>query len=152
MANIRAALDKLIVIQAAVNVTDPSVVAVLKAYKYVAPQNAILPDAPCFMNDWTLRDTLQAPSLRIIQYRIRSILYVLDADIERALDIATALFEDYMDRLGADVNLGGAIDGGHSLRGPDPTLGAAEFAGKSYAAIETFLDFEIKRAFTWATT
>ncbi len=150
MADIRTTLDALIVIQAAVSITTPAVVAVKKAWKYVAPQGSTIPETPCFMNDWTLRPVQQAPSLRIQPLRIRSILYVKDADIERGLDIATALFVDYQDRLGADIKLGGNIDGGGTLSGPDPTLGGVERSGAMYAAVETFLDFEIKEAFTWA--
>lgn len=151
MADIRTTLDRLIVIQAAVSITEPSIQAIQKAWKYVAPQSATIPETPCFMNDYTLRREQRAPSLRVSGWTIRSHLYVFDADLEVAMDIATALFEKYRNDLGADTNLSRNISGGGQLRGSDPTIGTIERAGRAYMAVECFLDFEIKESFAWAT-
>ena len=151
MADIRSVLDRLIVIQAAVSITDPITTNVLKAWKYIAPQNTTIPETPCFMNDWTDRGwEAGSSSVRIGNYQIHSMLYVQDADLERALDIATALYVAYRDDVGHDMTLDSNAHG-VIMRGADPSVGTLERAGKAYIAVETFLDFQIKGdGFTWS--
>ncbi len=150
MADIRSALARLIQIQAAVEISDPDGVTVQRAWKYVPPQNTTVPETPCFMNDYTLRGEQRNPSQRVSMWTIRSQIYVQNADLDEAADIATALFEQYRRDLGKDTNLSGNISGAAPIRGADPTLGGIP-GREGYMIVECFMDFEIKEAFDWQT-
>ena len=146
--DIGSTLDALVELQAGVRAGEHEI---KKAWKFIAPQNVVIPETPCFMNDYTLRGEERGMSLLIGQWTIRSHLYTYDADLEVAAEMVTQLLEAYRRALGKDTSLQGNIDGGARLRGSDPTLGAVERAGRSFMTVETFLDFEIKEPFEFAT-
>lgn len=90
--DIRAALDQLIIRQAALSITSPITESIKKAHKYMAPPEGDIPEAPCFMNSWQLvRHEMGHGTGSVVEiYVINSQLFVKDADRERGADIATA--------------------------------------------------------------
>ncbi len=143
--NIRAALDRLVVIQAGLSITDPTEVSIGTAYKYVPRQDTTLPDTPSWMNDWTLIREERHIDMRIQFYTVHMQLFVRDADQDQAADIASAFMEKAVEALDADVTLAGAVTR-QSLRGGEPTLVSLERAGLSYIGLDLFLDLEMKEA------
>ena len=143
--NIRAALDRLVVIQAGLSITDPTEVSIGTAYKYVPRQDTTLPDTPSWMNDWTLIREERHIDMRIQFYTVHMQLFVRDADQDQAADIASAFMEKTVEALDADVTLAGAVTR-QSLRGGEPTLVSLERAGLSYIGLDLFLDLEMKEA------
>ena len=150
--NIRAALDRLVVIQAGLSITDPTEVSIGTAYKYVPRQDTTLPDTPSWMNDWTLIREERHIDMRIQFYTVHMQLFVRDADQDQAADIASAFMEKAVEALDADVTLAGAVTR-QSLRGGEPTLvslklssGPANAAFLSYIGLDLFLDLEMKEA------
>lgn len=147
--NIRSALDRLTTIQAAVSITDPATVSVLKAWKYAPPQKAALADVPAWINDWTLISEDRANSLRTQEYLVRSQLFVYDADLDRAADIATALFVAYVDDLDADVKLNNTVTR-QSIRGGEPTLVVLEFGRRSYVGVDVLMSMTMREGATFS--
>ena len=143
--NIRAALDRLVVIQGGLSITDPIAASISAAYKYVPRQDTALPSTPCWMNDWTLIREERHIDMRIQLYTVHMQLFVRDADQDQAADIASAFMEKTVEALDADVTLAGAVTR-QSLRGGEPTLVSLERAGLSYIGLDLFLDMEMKEA------
>ena len=143
--NIRTALDRLVVIQAGLSITDPIEASVGAAYKYVPRQDTTLPATPSWMNDWTLIREERHIDMRIQFYTVHMQLFVRDADQDQAADIASAFMEKAVEALDADVTLAGAVTR-QSLRGGEPTLVSLERAGLSYIGLDLFLDLEMKEA------
>ncbi len=143
--DIRSALDRITAIQAGLSITSPVTASIKKAYKYVPKQDAALPDAPAWMNDWTLSREERHIDLRIQHYTVHMQLFVNDADQDRAADIATAFMAQAVDGFDADVTLDGNVTNS-ALRGGDPTLVSLGRAGQSYIGLDLFLDLEMKEA------
>ena len=143
--NIRAALDRLGVIQSGLSIKDPASVSISAAYKYVPRQDAALPNTPCWINDWALISEERHIDMRIQFYTVHMQLFVKDADQDQAADIASAFMEKTVEALDADVSLAGAVTR-QSLRGGEPTLVRLERAGQSYVGLDLFLDLEMNEA------
>lgn len=146
---IRAVLDNLIVIEAACAITSPVTVSVKRAYKYIPDRESALPDTPCWLNGWSLVNYLRSSAFREQEYDIRAQLAVLDADQDRAADIASALYENFLTRLDANITLGATINR-HDLVGGQPTLAAMTWAGQPYIGIDMHLHVVIKEAATFS--
>ena len=137
--DIRSALDQLIILQAALSITDPETVTIKKAWKYMAPQDAILPDAPCWMNEWRMVSEGRDSGLRRQDYTVHMQLFIDNADQERAADIASAFHVALVAALDLKITLSGTVVL-HNLRGGDPTLAILERAGRSYVGLNLYLD------------
>lgn len=142
---IRAALDRLVVIQEAVKITDPATVQTKKAYKYVPPRKTLFSasDLPVWFNNWTLPGQIR-PGVAMAreEYVIHSQCLAGEVDLEYASDLASALFIRFKDDLYADVNLGGNVTQA-VLRGGNPTLATLEWGGKAYIGLDLFIDIQI---------
>ena len=147
--DIRSALDRIIVIQGGLSITSPSTENVKKAYKYVPRANVILTDVPAFTNEWTLASLERFVSFRIQNYTVHMQLFVEDADIDRAADIASSFHKELIDALDADIALSNTVTQ-HSLRGGNPTLVGLERAGRMYIGLDLFLDLEMKEGATFS--
>jgi len=141
--DIRSALDRIIVIQDGLAITDPITADVKKAYKYVPRANVILTDVPAFTNAWTLTSLERFIGYRIQNYTVHMQLFVEDANIDQAADIASSFHKELIDALDADIALNNTVTQ-HSLRGGNPTLVGLERAGKIYIGLDLFLDLEMK--------
>jgi hypothetical protein len=146
--DIRSALDRIIAIQDGLAITDPIAEDVKKAYKYVPRANVTLTDVPAFTNEWTLTSLDRFVSFRIQNYTVHMQLFVEDADIDRAADIASSFHKELIDALDADIALNNTVTQ-HSLRGGNPTLVGLERAGKIYIGLDLFLDLEMKEGATF---
>ena len=146
--DIRSALDNLIVIQAGLSITDPITESIAAAYKYVPPANVALPDTPCWTNEWTLNEVQRFVNLRIQTYTVHMQLFVLDADLDAAADIASAFHAKMVTALDADVSLGQTITQ-QSLRGGSPTLASLVRSNQAYIGLDLFLDLEMKEGATF---
>lgn len=142
MSNIRAALDTLITLQAALSIASPITASIKKAYKYVPDRNVSLPDTPCWMNTWTHVRRERYHGQRDDFYVVNCQLAVNDADLDRAADIATAFHEAFADALDGNVTLGGKVIVAN-LRGGDPTLILLSWGGQGYVGLNEFVDLEI---------
>lgn len=149
MSNIRAALDKLILLQAGLSISSPASIAVKKAYKYVPDRNISLPDTPCWMNTFTHVRRERHHGQRDDFYIVNCRLAVNDADLDRAADIATAFHEAFADALDGNVTLNGTVVVAN-LRGGDPTLVLVDWGGQSYVGLNEFVDLEIIETKTFA--
>ena len=145
---IRAALDKLVILEKALAITSPVVKSVVDAYKYVPPQTHNLVEVPVWMNSWQINDVSWMPgNQRMTSYSVNMKLAAGSATVEqdRAADIATAFWEALLKALRDDVNLGGTIDQ-HKIRSQGPTLAILEFGGRAYIGLDVWLDLEVIEA------
>lgn len=110
--SLRGALDRLIVLEAAVSVTSPVTISVAKAYKLVPPQSQELADLPCMMNICTFISSEMMNGMRTLYYRVQIQCAVAKLGVEddRSADIAVALWEKLLDDLGADISLNGNVN------------------------------------------
>ena len=143
--DIRSALDQIVVIQGGLSITSPVTASVKKAYKYVPKASVALPDNPAWTNDWSLTSLERFVSFRVQNYTVHSQLFVQDADIDRAADIASAFLDKFITALDADISLSQTVTQ-HTLRGGNPTLVGLERAGQIYIGLDLFLDLEMKEA------
>ena len=141
---IRAALDRLVVVESALAITAPVKANVKKAYK-TYPKKGTALSAPCMMNGWTLRQHDRFVALREQRLTISIQLFADDADTDRAADIAAAFYEVLVDALDDDVTLNGNVTDS-VLRGGDPTLAGLEWDGRVYVGLQLFLDVTISEA------
>jgi hypothetical protein len=142
---IRAALDKLVILEKALSITSPVTLAVKEAFKYIPPQTHNVVETPVWMNAWQLNDMSWLPgNQRMSSYSINMRLAAISAMVEqdRGADIATAFWEALIKALRNDVKLGGTIDQ-HKLRSQGPTLVVMEFGGKAYIGLDVWLDIDV---------
>jgi hypothetical protein len=147
--SLRTALDRLVVLQEAVAISSPISTTVRKAYKYVPNQAEALSQTPLFFNSWTFAEERRAVSLAERMYSVRMQLAVEDGDLDRAADIATALFEQFLADLRLDVTLNGNVTRA-DVRGNSPTLVGLTYGGQTYVGIDMNLDFSIVEGATYA--
>lgn len=141
--DIRTALDQVVTIQAGLAITSPITATIKKAWKYMAPQEQLAPDCPCWMNTWRMDNEDRSPSMRVQFYVVNMQLFTDDADQERAADIATAFHVALVDALDAKLTLSGAVKQ-QTLRGGDPSLAILERGGRAYVGLNLFLDIILK--------
>ena len=146
--DIRSALDRIVVIQEGLSITDPLTLAVKRAYKYVPEASSALPDTPAWTNEYSLTNVERLVSLRIQTYTVHMQLFIDDADLDRAADIASSFLKQMIDALDADVSLAQTITQ-QSLRGGNPTLGSMPRANMPYTGLDLFLDLEMKEGATF---
>jgi hypothetical protein len=149
--NIADAITKLIVIQKALTISDPSSQTVKKAWNYFPPSSAALPEIPAWTNSWDLLRVERHIGLRIQWYTVHMQFFAgpVEAEAEVFADIATSFMASLVTDLDADVTLGQSVTN-HFLRGGSPTLAILERAGKGYIGLDLFLDLEMKDAVTFA--
>lgn len=144
---IRAALDALVTLQESLSITSPITSSIAKAWKYFPPEEATLPETPCFANEWSLTAFEVHVGLLVRRYAIHTQMFVLDADQERGADIATAYMNALETALLANYTLTQTVNQA-ILRGAQPTLAILERAGVKYVGLDLFLDVEMKEGVT----
>lgn len=148
---IRAALDDLVAVQAAITIADPQALAVRKAYRYFPDPQVEIP-MRSFQNEWTMGEVKAEQAVRTLPYQIRTQFFAggMLEDTARNEEIATAFWEAYVDAVCASVRSGGRFEGLIlRLRGAEPTLGRLERNGKAYVGFEAFLTVELTTGFNW---
>lgn len=138
--SIRTALDRIVVLQQALSITDPTTVTVKAAYK-TFPDQAGMPEAPCFINVPSMQGMSHTMSSRQMRWQVRSQILVDDANRNRASDIVLALLEKYLNALSEDLTLNGQ----HLMLGESSTgeLSAFDYAGKSFTGIEITVPLQV---------
>lgn len=141
--DIRTAMGGLVTLEAGLTISDPLNLAIRRAYPYFPDRRSVLPDTPCWTNGWTLTriDDGFADNRRQF-YTVNAQLFILDADMGRAAEIATAFHVALIDALDADDTLGGTVTN-VDLRGGDPTLALLEWAGQGYVGLNLYFDLEL---------
>lgn len=149
---IRAALDKIVIIQGNLTITEPTAMSIKKAWKLAPPANVKLPDYPAFVNSWSV--ALHEPGFqsRLLRYRVNMQLLVapITVDSDVYADAATAFWEAMLTAFGQDITLGGAVSLA-TLRGGEPTLAQLDrpAAGESFVGINAILDIEHIESFAY---
>ena len=142
--DIRSAMDRIVTLQGGLVITVPGegidTLAVAQAHKYF-PDRAEVIESPGWINEWSLvEEERGASGTRRHTYIVHSQLFVQDADLDQAADIASEFFDQYMTALDADVTLNGACTI-QVLRGGQPTLVTLQWAGDlTYIGLDLFLD------------
>lgn len=145
--DIGTALDRIVAMQGALAVTSPLAVSVKKAHKFPPNRQQAIAESPAWINTWTLNRiewTLSGATARRQEfYSVNCQLFVLDADLNRAAEVASAFLPKFVTALGQDHTLGGTVLFA-DVRGGDPTLGLLEWAGQGYAGLNLFVDVELE--------
>ena len=143
MSALRAILDQLVIVENAVEITDPITIvpADTRAYKYVPTQSSQLPELPAWFNTATLRQINRSSSLRRTMWDLQVTLLVYDADFDQAVDIAAALLDQFLNDLDSAVTLGGTV-ASTEIRGGAPTLQALQYGKRTLAGAEIHLDVQ----------
>ena len=131
-------MTQLILIQAAVNISDPVELTTTKAYKFVPPQSVAVPGT-FWMNEWTLVSEDRNVGMRDQLYSIHMQLLHTESSLEQGADVVSALHGDLVDRLDANVTLTQTVSNS-ALRGGSPTLVTLQRAGGVYIGLDLFLD------------
>ena len=147
---ISTVMDNLIVLQAAITTAHADVSTIKKAWKFIPPGNADVPEEPCFMNTFSFTREERNVSLRKLFYTIEMRLYVGDADSEQdhRAEQAIQFHEALVDALDADVTLSNSMTP-LGRRGSDPTLVVIEHSGKGHLGIVEYMDIQINEAKTF---
>ena len=141
--NIRSALDEIIAMESALVITDPINATIKRAYNYFPDRKSAMPDTPCWTNAWTLnRIESGFQDNRRQFYTVNAQLFVNDADLSRAADIATGFHVALVGAAHVNSTLNGqATD--MTLRGGEPTLVLLEWAGQAYVGLNLYFDVEL---------
>lgn len=148
--SLRTALDRIIVLQEALTITDPVNLTVKKAYKFVPPASVQVPDLPCCFNSVSLVSIEGNASMRTRRFQVLMQCPVARMTVEDdiSMDIATALFEQAVDDFGHDIALQSMVTL-VTMRGAEPTVGRMEW-GQAYIGWQAYLDLQITDAFPWS--
>jgi len=146
---LRAALDRIVVVEAALEITDPETLAIAHVYKYLPDANST-PEAPCFMHSFALTEVQHSVSgLRRQLYVVRSQFWTGNPNKDRAADICAAFLAEWVDAFSNDLTLDGACTGPIVFRGSTPsTLVDLEYGGLHSIGLELFVDIPMHEGVT----
>lgn len=149
--SLRTALDRIIVIQAAVSITDPVTTSIKRAYKLSPDQSEELADLPCVMNNVFYVGQEASAQMRTLRYRVQMQCMVAKSGIEddRSGDIAVALWEKLLDDFSRDIMLAGTVTLALFEEGSSP-MPALLDRGTKYIGFEATLNIQITEAFAFA--
>lgn len=149
---IRAALDALVTLEASLTISSPISASILHAYKY-PPDRKVALEAPAWINTWSVGKVESMPNQVLRQWpTVTMQLFVRDANLDRACDIATAFWDAWVIAWAQSRSLGGVVDT-TEMRGGTPTLGMLEWeagGGPSYVGLTVFLDIRLSAAQTFS--
>ncbi len=137
-------MTQLVALESGLAISQPIAATVKRAYTYTPDRQSALPDTPCWINEWAMPkvEMLMGNSNADQYYTVKSQLLVLDADLSRAADIATAFHVALVTAWEANVFLTNSVSLA-SLRGADPTLALLEWAGLSYVGLNVIWDLSL---------
>ena len=149
--NIRDALEQITVIQLAMAITSPVAIAVKKAWKFLPPQNVLIPELPAWTNSWDMIREERGIGMRVQFYVVHMQLFVarMTVEDERSFDIATAFMEQVITDFDADISLAGNVTEAR-IRGGSPTLAGLDRGNERFVGLDLFLDLEMKEAKNFA--
>lgn len=137
------ALAQLCAIEQSLVITSPIPARIKAVYPFPPPKQNALPDMPCWINSWTLHDTLSWGDVRVERYTITGQLFIRDADASQGISIATSFAEQFVntwDLSGGD--LAGTVMG-VELRGREPTMGMLDWSNQAYPGLSILLDVDV---------
>lgn len=145
-----SAINRLIVIQAALSISDPVAYSVKKAFPYFPAQSKALADLPAFINTWTRTELNETASFRTSKYLITTQFAVGKVGVEddQMALVATAFFEKYTIELGHDVALAGQATLINETA--EDALRRWELGGYAYMGFEHHLEIQINEAFVYS--
>ena len=149
--SLRTALDRIIVLQEAVSITDPITITVKKAYKLVPPQSQELPDLPAFINIVNYVGQSASGGMRTLRYRVimQCVVAKMTVEDDRSADIAVALWEKTLDDFSHDLSLNGTVTLA-LFEENGPGIPGVLDRGDHYIGFEAVLNIRITEAFTFA--
>jgi hypothetical protein len=146
--DIRSALDRIVVVQKSLVITQPIPAKILRAYKTIPSQATLAPDAPCFINSVIAFHEERLPSGgRTQHYTVRMQLLVEDADDDRAADIALAFHGALVNAFDTDVNQG--LNGActvQTLRSASVLLGVIDRGNRKYIGTDVLMEIVMSDA------
>lgn len=143
--NIRAALDRIVAIEAGLMIAEPFLISVKRAFKYVPKASQSVTEYPVFYNVWTFVGEKRASNLRTQLYTVNMQLLAapIEPDQDIAADIASAFHDALVNAFDGDVTLNGTVTR-QELRGGDPTLVRFQPGGSpSFMGLNLFLDIQM---------
>jgi hypothetical protein len=148
LMDIRSALARIRTVEEGLSITVPVPLAVKRVYTFFPPNNA-LPEAPCFMHDFTLVSVDHYPGgLRKRRYLVRCVFWCGESDKATASDISAAMEQQWVDAFSNDLTLNGACTGPIVFRGASPTLASLEFGGLQSIGLDLAMEVPIAEAAT----
>lgn len=139
--NIGTVLDRIVTLQQGLSITAPIAASVKRVHKFPPNRAQALADCPAWVNTWTMTRTDAQAGHWFEFYTVHCQLFVNDADLNRAADIATAFHVAFVIAMETDFRLSGTVLGVYP-RGGDPTLALLEWAGQGYVGLDEFVDLE----------
>lgn len=144
--DLSAVLDAVTAVQAALTITSPIDASIKAVHRYPPNRQSVLPDTPCWMNTWTLarvEENIDFDGNRRFFYSVNAQLFIKDADLNRAADIATSFHQAWLDALVLSPALSTGADGlSWTPRGGDPTLVLLEWGSMPFIGLNEYLDVE----------
>ncbi len=144
---IRAAMDALVLIQQELQITEPETMGIAHAYKFVPPEDVVMPQEPTWMNAFTLTTYDRHSSMSVSLWSVHSQLFIGDAEHDKLADIAAAFLEAFIVDMDANSQLNDAAGSptvtNHFIRGGNPTLAILPRANRPYVGLNLFIDLHV---------
>ncbi len=137
---VRATLDSIVTLQAALSITSPIAQTIKRAYKTVPKQDS-MPETPCFINIPRLIRVSHIAGARAQTWQVRMQLLVDDADQNQAADIVLAYTEKLIDALSDAQTMNGLPVIITETTSGDLT--GLEYGGRRFPGIEVTITFTV---------
>lgn len=146
--NIRDALTKLVLLQAALTITSPVTSTIKRAYKLPPPSQIKLTEFPCFINSVELLPTDFKGSGQMKRvYVVRQQLFIHDSDFDQGCDIALAFEEKLVTAITQHLSLNQTATIVFDIRGQ---LARLEWAGEGYPGLDYYASLRMTEFRTFA--
>ena len=149
-------MDRLIIVEAGIEITEPETKRISKAYKFVPPQSEGMPNIPAWTNSFALTQyDINVSGQRVQTYTVQSQLFVAVGVDDVQADIAASFLAAFLTAMQLNSTLNDA-DGqptitDHTIIGGNPTLASlGPLAGLSYIGLNLFIDLRMTDAVTIA--
>ena len=149
LPSIRTALARLVAIEEALTITDPTSQTIRKAWKTAPPAATALADHS-FINIPTLIGVSWHVGLEVESWEINAQFFQGEGTSETDFRIDSTLefYIQFLTALRTHVTLSGAVTQMRPPRGSSPTVGTLGWAGKDYIGFSLILPVEMKRGVT----
>lgn len=147
-SEIRLVLANLVALQAGLVLTDNDLpnIGKLRAFTSFPSQTDTMP-APAWVNEPRMTQLRwSSGNDRHTFWEIRSQLFIENADLDRAVEIAMEFDEQFKVALEADMMLGRTLANTVSLAGDRPNFGILSWNGLSYGGSSYLLNVETEKA------
>lgn len=150
--DIQTALAQIYRIEAALAVTSPEEIGILKVWPYEPTGDAVITATPAFVNDYTIETVSYQSAIKRLIYSVNARLCIYRANPDSAAVLASAFTQPIIDAFSQNIKLGMKDWMVRELRfnGKQPVvhevLSAA--AGKTLIGLDFNIDLEYNHAST----